>query len=162
MKDRASPFLVSGGYGPCPSEKFMLKCWRKGGRSLLQKVGQVGENMNKSSVVYKVSTYNTALSTPVRMKIMKLLGSNVENSLTVSQIAEILNLSQPTVTKHLQILFHASLVKFKKVKTSKYYSINVESVEEYYRLIKSISLATYTPCKFNYQCDDCPYTETCI
>lgn len=118
--------------------------------------------MNKSSVVYKVSTYNTALSTPVRMKIMKILGSNVKNPLTVSQIAEILNLSQPTVSKHLQILFQASLVKSKRVKTAKYYSINMESVEEYYRLIKSISLATYTPCKFNYQCDDCPYTETCI
>lgn len=118
--------------------------------------------MNKSSVVYKVSTYNRALSEPVRMKIMKILGSHEANPLTVSQIAEMLNLSQPTISKHLQILSHAGLVNFTRVKTAKFYVINKLSVKEYYDLISAISLATYTACNYGYQCDTCPYSETCI
>ena len=118
--------------------------------------------MNKSSVVYKVSTYNKALSSPVRMKIMKILGSYESTPLMVSQIAELLGLAQPTVSKHLQILAQANFVNFKIIKTARYYRINKESVQEYYNLIQSIFLATYTPCNYNYQCDICPHSETCI
>lgn len=117
--------------------------------------------MNKRSLVYRVCAYNKALNEPNRMKIMKILGSNADNPLTVSQIAEILKISQPTATKHLQVLFDVNFVKRKRVANAIYYSFDLEAVRDYYQAISDAFTTAFTPCNYNYMCDECPHAETC-
>ena len=117
--------------------------------------------MNKQGLVNRVCAYNKALNEPNRMKMMKILGSNSDNPLTVSQIAEILKISQPTATKHLQILFDVGFAERKRVANAIYYSVNMEAVKDYHDLLgRSFGMAL-TPCHYNYECDTCPYAETC-
>ncbi len=52
-----------------------------------------------------------ALSDPNRVKILKLLG---KRELCVCEITAILELAQPTVSKHLKVLEGAGLVDFQK------------------------------------------------
>ena len=82
------------------------------------------------SLVEKVYTYNKALSEPQRIKMMKIICSAEKNTVCVSDIARILNISQPAATKHLKILCDSFIQGFK-------------------------------PCRFGYDCDNCPHKETC-
>lgn len=118
-------------------------------------------SMNKLGLVNRICAYNKALNDPNRMKLMKILGSNADNPLTVSQIAEILRISQPTATKHLQILFDVGLIERRRVANAIFYSLNIENVKEYHNLLaKSLEMA-FRPCHYGYICDACPYAETC-
>jgi DNA-binding transcriptional ArsR family regulator len=115
----------------------------------------------KTSLVERACALSKALSEIPRMKMMKILGSNAENSLTVSQIAEILGISQPTATKHLQILHSVSLVKRQREARCIFYSVNVDTVKEL-KISENSFIKAFTPCPYNYDCDNCPQAETCI
>mgnify|MGYP001044060389 CR=1 FL=1 len=55
-------------------------------------------------LVSLIVKYNSALSDPQRIKMLKIMGSSPLNTVSVSDIARILEISQPSATKHLQIL----------------------------------------------------------
>jgi len=68
-----------------------------------------------------------ALSDENRITIFKLLTCG---ELCVCDILENLNLSQPTVSHHLKVLYQANLIHVEKRGKWKYYSINNEKVIE--------------------------------
>jgi len=68
-----------------------------------------------------------ALSDDTRQKILKMLQ---EEELCVSDIVESFNISQPTVSHHLNILKSIGLVKSRKEGKLVFYSINQENVDE--------------------------------
>jgi DNA-binding transcriptional ArsR family regulator len=79
-----------------------------------------------------------ALADPTRLKIMLMLEGRER---TVGEIVEFFDLSQPTISRHLQTLTTAGLVKRRKRAQRVYYGINSDSVRDV-----CISLAACFPC----------------
>ncbi|MEL7563329.1 MAG: metalloregulator ArsR/SmtB family transcription factor [Dehalobacterium sp.] len=118
--------------------------------------------MRKKGLVERVCTYNKAISEPQRMKMIKIIGSKPKHTMTVSDIAEILGISQPAATNHLKILHTADLIERERVGTSVYYSLNNETVADYKQLMEYAFVKAYTPCPYNFQCSECPSADTCL
>ena len=79
-----------------------------------------------------------ALADPTRMKIMLMLEGCRR---TVNEIVEFFDLSQPTISRHLQTLADAALVKREKSGQKVYYSLNGGALGDI-----CIGLATSFPC----------------
>ncbi|MEA5079823.1 MAG: metalloregulator ArsR/SmtB family transcription factor [Anaerolineaceae bacterium] len=112
-------------------------------------------------LVDKICEYNGALSDPQRVKMMKIMGSNPANTVTVSEFARILGISQPSATKHLQILYAVDLIDRKRVGTAVFYSLNLAHINDYHRLLELAFEKGFLPCKFGFRCENCPDQETC-
>ncbi len=68
-----------------------------------------------------------ALSDETRQKILEMLQ---QREMCVSDIVESFNVSQPTVSHHLNILKNVGLVESRKQGKLVFYSINQENVDE--------------------------------
>ncbi|MFQ5607333.1 MAG: ArsR/SmtB family transcription factor [Candidatus Zixiibacteriota bacterium] len=79
-----------------------------------------------------------ALADPTRMKIMLMLEGKPR---TVSQIVDFFDVSQPTISRHLQILTRAGLVRRVRKGQRVYYS-----VDEFRMETLCVSLAACFPC----------------
>ncbi|UWG97779.1 metalloregulator ArsR/SmtB family transcription factor [Dehalobacter sp. DCM] len=112
-------------------------------------------------LVEKVYLYNRALSEPQRIKIMKIICSAEENTVCVTDIARLLGISQPAVTKHLKILNDVSLIKRKRIGSNVFYTANIESIKDYKEVLEYSFIQGFKPCRFGYDCDNCPHKETC-
>ncbi|HWQ74901.1 MAG TPA: metalloregulator ArsR/SmtB family transcription factor [Syntrophomonas sp.] len=113
------------------------------------------------SLVEKVYTYNKALSEPQRIKMMKIICSAEENTVCVSDIARILNISQPAATKHLKILCDAGFITRKRIGFNVFYTENINTIEDYKEVLEYSFIQGFKPCRFGYDCDNCPHKETC-
>ncbi len=69
------------------------------------------------------ATYLKALGDPVRLQIVKALQCG---PLTVTDVAELLDIELPNVSHHLRVLFHAQLVTTEKDGKFSYYRLNSE------------------------------------
>lgn len=112
-------------------------------------------------LVNLICEYNDALSDSQRVKMMKIMGSNPTNTVTVSNFAEILGISQPSATKHLKILHSVDLIIRKRVGTSVYYSLNLNAIDQYHQLLETAFIKGFSPCPYAYKCEECPETDTC-
>lgn len=72
------------------------------------------------------ATYLKALGDPIRLRIVKALQSG---PLTVSDLAELLELDIQKVSHHLRILFHAELVTIRREGKYRYYEMNAHFVK---------------------------------
>ena len=68
-----------------------------------------------------------ALADPTRQKILEIL---LEKERTVSEIVSSFNLTQPTVSHHLDILSRFNLLTSRKEGKQVYYAINHDNVVE--------------------------------
>jgi ArsR family transcriptional regulator, arsenate/arsenite/antimonite-responsive transcriptional repressor len=116
----------------------------------------------RRSLVERGCELNSAISDTTRMKMIKVLASNPEHSVSVSDVARILGISQPAATKQLRVLHSAGLVRYKRIGRAVYYSVDEETVAEYHRIIEYAFAHAHTPCVNGYDCDTCPYRETCV
>jgi DNA-binding transcriptional ArsR family regulator len=112
-------------------------------------------------LVNRICDYNGALSEPQRVKMMKIMGSSPANSVSVSDFARILGMSQPSATKHLKILHAVDLIDRKRVGTSVYYSLNLKNIDEYHQLLELAFVKGFSPCPYGFRCEACPETDTC-
>ena len=76
-----------------------------------------------------------ALADESRLKIIRNLNQN-EN--TVGNLADILQLSPPTVSHHLSCLRSAGLVTLRAEKNQRFYSINQSGLERFKKLVRNI------------------------
>lgn len=118
--------------------------------------------MEEKGLVEKFCAYSKAIGEPNRMKMIKILGSHDPETLRVSDIAEILGLSQPATTRHLQVMEQVGFFKSKRVGTCVYYSLSEDALNEYRKLIDYAFDHAHTPCPHHYDCDTCPYKTTCV
>ena len=131
-------------------------------------VGRAGGIQGKRStvrekgLVERFCVYSKAVGEPNRMKMIKILGSHDPESLNVSDIAEILGLSQPATTRHLKVMEAAGLFDRKRIGTNVYYSLNEDALQEYYELIGYAFEHAHTPCEYGYDCTKCPHVATCM
>lgn len=112
-------------------------------------------------LVNRISAFNSVLSEPTRIKMLKIMGSNPPFTISVSDFAAILGISQPTATKHLKLLYGVDLIERQRVGPAVFYSLNLDTIEEYHRLLELAFVKGFTPCPFGYRCDSCPEAETC-
>src|SRR5689334_22112514 len=83
-------------------------------------------------------TYGTvlvALADPTRRTIFERLRKRPH---TVGELAEIVEVRQPTVTQHLQVLRRARLVADRREGTRRYYSASQEGLAELRQYIESL------------------------
>lgn len=80
-----------------------------------------------------ISQQCKALGDPVRVRIIQLLprSPNCEHRNNVSQLSELLGLSQPTLSHHLKILKQTGLVECKKMCRDVFYWVNEEKARCY-------------------------------
>lgn len=112
-------------------------------------------------LVNLICDYNSALSESQRVKMMKIMGSSPANSVSVSDFAKILGISQPSATKHLKILYAVDLIDRKRVGAAVYYSLNLKIIDEYHQLLELAFVKGFSPCLHEYKCDECPEADTC-
>jgi len=112
-------------------------------------------------LVNRICEYNDALSEPQRVKMMKSMGSSPTYSVSVSDFAKILGISQPSATKHLKLLHAVELIDRKRMGTTVYYTLNLRNINEYHQLLELAFVKGFTPCPHEYKCDLCPETDTC-
>ena len=79
-----------------------------------------------------------ALADPVRLKIMLMLEGHRR---TVGEVASFFHLTQPTISRHLQALAVAGVVRREKVAQQVYYAINTETMG-----MVCVQLAACFPC----------------
>lgn len=118
--------------------------------------------MKEYGLVERMCAYNRAIGEPMRMKMIKILGSHGPYELNVSAIAEILGLSQPATTKHLKVMERVGLFNRERRGPSVYYSLNWEALDEYRSLIDYAFEHAKTPCVNDYDCCSCPHATTCV
>ncbi len=118
--------------------------------------------MARRGLVERTCELQSALGFPVRMKMVKVLGSHRDAPLSVTEVARMLGISQPTATKHLGIMYRAGFVRREKVSARVHYTLDLNTVAEYQRLMDLAFAHSLTPCVNSYDCDTCPFSETCI
>ena len=77
-----------------------------------------------------------ALSDERRRKILSILGKKDANA---GEIASKFKISQPTVSNHLKILKEASLIKERKVKQNRIYSLNKPKLQKVIEILQEIA-----------------------
>ena len=73
----------------------------------------------------------------------------------------ILGISQPAATKQLKALHNAGFVRPKRAGQAVFCSIDEETVADYQRLMELAFRHCWTPCVNAFDCDTCPFRETC-
>ena len=117
--------------------------------------------MDSLSLVEKANIYAKAITEPNRMKMLKIIGSAPPETISVGDIARILNISQPAVSKHLQTLNWCGFLRRRKVGNTVYYSLNKDAIYDFQKVATDAFERVWTPCEYDYLCDDCPYKTTC-
>ncbi|MEO0796364.1 MAG: metalloregulator ArsR/SmtB family transcription factor [Verrucomicrobiota bacterium] len=82
--------------------------------------------------VEQLATQLWAIGDATRLKILQMLPdtADCESSKNVSQLAEKLNLSQPTVSHHLRVLRQAGIVSHKKACRDCYYWVDRDAASD--------------------------------
>lgn len=76
-----------------------------------------------------------AISDERRRTILKILG---KGEASAGEIAGKFNISQPTVSNHLKVLKEANLIKEKKVKQNRIYSLNRRELMKVIDILRDI------------------------
>ncbi len=95
-----------------------------------------------------------------RLRIIKILASHENNTFCVSQIAEILGISQPAVSQHMGVLKKVGLLNCEQNGKKMFYSINGVVFREYYKLVSYMFDMAFKKCdeaciRGEVKCDKC-------
>ena len=82
--------------------------------------------------IEELAQLHKALSVPVRLRILELVG---ERSLCVNAITQFLQISQPAVSQHLAVLRRANLVKGDKQGYMVHYTRNQARLDEFSHMV---------------------------
>jgi len=118
--------------------------------------------MRDEGLVERFCAYSKAVGEPNRMKMIKILGSHDPATLNVSDIANILHLSQPATTRHLQVLESVGMITRKRSGANVYYMLDEGALKEYHELIGYAFEHAHTKCEYGYDCTNCPHAATCM
>jgi Predicted transcriptional regulators len=73
-----------------------------------------------------------ALSDPNRLTIMQLVS---ETEVCANDLLEKLNITQPTLSHHMKVLYEAGLIRVRHDGKWAHYSINYDAVDEVYQYL---------------------------
>jgi ArsR family transcriptional regulator len=98
--------------------------------------------LHNDSDIAKAARCLKAMSHPLRLKILCVLGSN---SVSVQDIVEQVGTSQSNISQHLAILREKDILGYKKEANRVYYFIDDERMLQLIRMMKEIFCSTADP-----------------
>jgi ArsR family transcriptional regulator len=97
-----------------------------------------------------------AFGDPTRLKLLRLLMFNDEDKLKVVDLADKLEISQPAITQHINILKELNLIKSSKEQNRIFYYVDKTRYKTYQKALNSILEISSMKCTFNGKCSECP------
>ena len=104
--------------------------------------------------VVRMSEFLKALGDPTRLRIIRMLASNMESDLCVVDLAKKLGITQPATSQHIKILKNVGLLKPDKRGFRVYYNINTNAMYGYKADMDKLFEMAFTKCPNCGKCDD--------
>lgn len=98
--------------------------------------------LHKDTDIAKAARSLKAMSHPLRLKILCVLGSN---SISVQDIVDQVGTSQSNISQHLAILREKGILGYKKEANRVYYFIDDERMLQLIRMMKEVFCSTADP-----------------
>lgn len=92
-----------------------------------------------------------------RIKIIKLLASNMKDTLCVSDVAVKLGITQPAASQHIKILKNIGLLEENRKGFRVYYRINKKQFYTLKKEIDGLFLKAFEKCPYDLRCEKCEY-----
>lgn len=93
-----------------------------------------------------------ALGDPTRLRIIKLLASNPENTLCVADLADRLGITQPAVSQHIKVLKNVGVLDSNRVGFRVYYHADKERLTAYKEDVDELFRMVFTSCPEEGEC----------
>ncbi len=100
--------------------------------------------MNENIIV--LAELFKALGDVSRLRIIKILASHEDKTYCVSNIAEILGITQPAVSQHMSVLKKVGLLNCEQDGKKVFYSINGQMFRQYYALVGHMFQMAFQKC----------------
>ena len=111
--------------------------------------------LNRMSNVFK------ALGDPTRLKLIRLLASNMEDRLCVIDLAQKLHVTQPAASQHLKILKNVGILYSKREGNRVFYYIDTEALKTFKIRFDGMLRIAFTKCAYDGDCENCPIRDKC-
>lgn len=111
-------------------------------------------------MINRIQTFSEvfkALGDSKRIKIIKLLASNMEETLCVSNVAVKLGITQPAASQHIKILKNIGILEENRKGYRVYYNINRIVFAELKKEIDGLFLKAFEKCPHDLNCEKCEY-----
>lgn len=102
-----------------------------------------------------------ALGDVNRMKIIKILASNPDESVRVIDLAGAIGISQPATSQHIKVLKNVGILAPNRVGNRTYYAIDGDQLREYNRVIDDMFRMAFVRCDYEGDCSTCPNRSMC-
>lgn len=96
-----------------------------------------------------------------RLKIIKMLASNSDETLCVTDVANKLSITQPAASQHIKVLKNIGLLDENKKGLKVYYSVDTIQLYEFKKEIDGLFRKAFEKCPHDYDCEDCAYNNSC-
>jgi len=96
-----------------------------------------------------------------RMKIIKILASNPDESICVSELAEMIGITQSATSQHIKTLKNVGILAPRRIENRTYYAIDAEVLRGYQVQIDDMFKKAFVRCTHSGDCHDCPQKGKC-
>lgn len=104
-------------------------------------------------VVKTMAEVFKALGDPTRLRIIRMLASNMESNLCVADLAKKLGITQPAVSQHIRILKNVGILEPNRKGFRVYYNINTDVLEIYKTNIDELFKLAFMSCPHYGKCN---------
>lgn len=96
-----------------------------------------------------------------RMKIIKVLAANPDESICVSELAEMLGITQSATSQHIKVLKSVGILVPKRIENRTYYAIDAGALKGYQDQINDMFRMAFVRCTYEGNCSTCPDRGHC-
>ena len=102
--------------------------------------------MLKDSFIKEMVEVFKALADANRLRIIRMLASNMEKTICVSDLAEKLGITQPAASQQIKVLRNIGILEGNKDGYYVYYAINTDILNKYKEQIDQMFELAFTKC----------------
>ena len=99
-----------------------------------------------NDMVKKMSEVFKALGDPTRLRIIRMLASNMENNLCVADLAKKLGITQPAASQHIKVLKNVGILEPNRNGYHIYYNINTDVLTKYLENMDELFKMAFMKC----------------
>jgi ArsR family transcriptional regulator len=96
-----------------------------------------------------------------RMKIIRVLAANPDESVCVSELAAMIGITQSATSQHIKVLKSVGILVPRRVENKTFYAIDAVKLKGYQDKINDMFKKAFVRCTFDGNCDDCPIRGKC-